>query len=148
MRKYGLNDMVKADCRDCAGCSACCRGMGNSILLDPLDVYRLTKNLHKSFVQLMEDVVALHVEGGLVLPGMQMNAEDKCPFLNAEGRCSIHAFRPGLCRTFPLGRNYEDGELTYFLLEGACPKTDKVKVKVEKWIATPSLEVNQKFLVA
>ena len=27
-RLYGLNDMVKADCRDCEGCSACCRGMG------------------------------------------------------------------------------------------------------------------------
>lgn len=95
----------------------------------------------------MEDVVALHVEDGLVLPNMQMNTENKCPFLNAEGRCSIHAFRPGLCRTFPLGRNYEAGELTYFLLEGACPKTDKVKVKVGKWIAIPSLEANQKFLV-
>ena len=34
-RLYGLNDMVKADCRDCRGCSVCCRDMGTSILLDP-----------------------------------------------------------------------------------------------------------------
>ena len=27
-RLYGANDMVKADCGDCEGCSACCRGMG------------------------------------------------------------------------------------------------------------------------
>lgn len=39
---YGINDMVKADCQDCKGCSACCRGMGNSIQLDPLDIFRLT----------------------------------------------------------------------------------------------------------
>lgn len=31
-RLYGLNDMVKADCRDCEGCSACCRGMGLSLI--------------------------------------------------------------------------------------------------------------------
>ena len=40
-RLYGLNDLVKADCRDCRGCSRCCRDMGSSILLDPLDVFRL-----------------------------------------------------------------------------------------------------------
>ena len=32
---YTANDMVKADCQDCKGCSACCRGMGDSIVLDP-----------------------------------------------------------------------------------------------------------------
>ena len=38
---YGPNDMVKADCRGCEGCSACCHGMGTSIVLTPLDIYRL-----------------------------------------------------------------------------------------------------------
>ena len=32
---YGANDLVKADCHDCAGCCDCCCGMGESILLDP-----------------------------------------------------------------------------------------------------------------
>lgn len=27
-RLYDENDMVKAGCDDCKGCSACCRGMG------------------------------------------------------------------------------------------------------------------------
>ena len=45
-RLYGLNDMVKADCKDCRGCSACCSRMGQSITLDPLDCFRLTENLH------------------------------------------------------------------------------------------------------
>lgn len=31
---YTSNDMVKADCYECQGCSACCRGMGKSIILD------------------------------------------------------------------------------------------------------------------
>ena len=37
---YSRDDMVKAGCDDCRGCSACCHGMGNSIVLDPYDVYR------------------------------------------------------------------------------------------------------------
>ena len=38
---YTSNDMVKADCYDCQGCSACCRGMGKSIILDPIDLFHL-----------------------------------------------------------------------------------------------------------
>ena len=36
-RLYSSNDMAKTDCKGCDGCSACCHGMGNSIVLDPLD---------------------------------------------------------------------------------------------------------------
>lgn len=146
MRTYELNDMVKADCRDCAGCSSCCQGMGESIVLDPCDVYRLTEHLGKNFEELLAECVELHVEEGIILPNLRMQQADRCPFLNEAGRCEIHAYRPGLCRTFPLGRNYEDGKLTYFLLEGACPKENKTKVKVSKWIDTPDLRKNQKFL--
>ena len=39
-RLYELNDMVKADCQDCAGCHDCCEGMGDSVVLDPMDVHR------------------------------------------------------------------------------------------------------------
>lgn len=46
-RLYSSGDMVKADCHDCAGCSACCRGMGDSIKLDPMDIWRLKKGVGK-----------------------------------------------------------------------------------------------------
>ena len=42
---YDLNDMVRADAQGCSGCSACCRGMGSSVVLDPLDLYRLARYL-------------------------------------------------------------------------------------------------------
>ena len=44
---YSSNDMARTDCKGCDGCSACCHGMGSSIVLDPLDVYRLSINLSK-----------------------------------------------------------------------------------------------------
>ena len=48
-RLYRHSDMVKAGCNDCKGCSDCCRGMGNSIVLDPFDVYQLCKKLKNQF---------------------------------------------------------------------------------------------------
>lgn len=145
---YGNNDMVKVGCRDCMGCCDCCRDMGNSIWLDPYDVWQLTKSLSKSFEMLLQKEVELHVESGLILPNIHMRGEDmpQCSFLDADGRCSIHAFRPGLCRLFPLGRNYENGRLSYFLLEDACPVPNKSKQKINKWLGIPRLKEYEQFL--
>lgn len=146
---YGNNDMVKVGCHDCKGCSDCCTDMGESIWLDPYDVYQLTTNLGKSFESLLTKEVELHVEDGLILPNIRMIGEEnpKCSFLSEEGRCSVHGFRPGFCRLFPLGRNYEDGKLTYFLLEDACPVPNKSKMKINKWLNVPRLKEYESFLV-
>ena len=146
---YGNNDMAKISCHDCAGCSSCCQDMGESIWLDPYDVYQLTKNLGKTMEELLAKEVELHVEDGLILPNLKMIGEKipQCAFLNEEGRCSIHAFRPGYCRLFPLGRNYEEDKLTYFVLKDACPAPNKSKVKINKWLGVPNLKEYETFLV-
>ncbi|HKM33241.1 MAG TPA: YkgJ family cysteine cluster protein [Lachnospiraceae bacterium] len=136
MRLYDVNDMVKADCQGCEGCSECCLGMGDSIVLDPLDVFHLMQYLQMSFEELLKEGIALHLEDGLILPHVRMvGPENRCYFLSEEGRCTIHTHRPGLCRAFPLGRQYTDGKLTYFLLEEACAKKQHTKVKVSKWVS-------------
>lgn len=144
---YGLNDMVKAGCDDCRGCSACCHGMGNSIILDPYDVYRLTTGLNCRFEDLLIDKLDLNVVDGIILPNLKMSgANESCAFLDAEGRCSIHAIRPGICRIFPLGRIYENGSFQYFLQVHECKKTNRTKVKVKKWIDTPDIAKNEAFI--
>lgn len=147
---YGLNDMVKADCGDCQGCSACCSGMGNSIVLDPLDVYRIEIGLHMDFQHLMNGYIELNVVDGLILPNLKMNGElERCAFLNQEGRCRIHAIRPGICRLFPLGRIYreESRGFDYFLQIHECKKENRSKVKVRKWIDTPDIKRYEQFIV-
>ena len=149
-RFYGSNDMAKVGCHDCNGCSTCCQDMGQSIWLDPYDTYNLTKCLGKSLQQLLEKEVELHVEDGLILPNLRMGEAQgvpSCSFLNEEGRCEIHGFRPGFCRLFPLGRNYEEGKLSYFILEEACPVPNKSKVKIEKWLNVPRIREYEAFLV-
>ncbi len=107
-RLYTSNDLVKADCGGCRGCSVCCHGMGTSVILDPLDAARLAGGLNRSVEELIGlGILELNVVDGVILPNLRMAGEDEaCVFLNEEGRCSVHAFRPGICRLFPLGRYY------------------------------------------
>ena len=146
-RLYGSNDLVKADCGDCQGCFACCCGMGNSIILDPLDVHRLTTGLNQSFEALLASYLELNVVDGIILPNLKMQgSRECCAFLNEAGRCTIHAIRPGICRLFPLGRYYENGSFRYFLQTHECKKANRTKVKVKKWIDTPELSKYETFV--
>lgn len=146
---YGANDMVRADCGDCKGCSACCHGMGDSIVLDPYDVHRLTTGLSLSFEALLNDKIELNVFDGMILPHLKMGGnQEACAFLNDAGRCSVHEFRPSICRLFPLGRVYADGGFQYFLQIHECRNENRTKVKVKKWIDTPNLKQNDEFVLA
>ncbi len=144
---YDLNDMVKADCKDCEGCSACCKGMGNSIVLDPLDVFRLTKGLNCTFEALIQNQAELNVVDGIVLPSIRMGEEgEACGFLDPQGRCSIHSFRPGICRLFPLGRIYTEEGIRYFLQIYECAKKNRTKVKVRSFMDNPDGKRYDKFI--
>lgn len=160
-RLYTAKDMAKIGCNGCQGCSYCCQEMGESVILTPFDICELTRNLGKSFDELMEDKIELYMTDGMVMPNLKMTARrmpEACGFLSAEGRCSIHDFRPGLCRLFPLGRNYEvrqveteDGVrevkgFQYFIVKDSCPKLPGTKVKIEKWLGVPNLKKNEAFL--
>ena len=146
-KRYGSEDMVKAGCADCQGCSACCRGMGDSILLDPYDVCRLSGGLKTGFEELMKGAVGLTMADGLILPHLKMAGEsESCSFLDENGRCSIHSFRPGFCRLFPLGRIYENGSFWYFLQIHECRKEKRSKVRIRKWLDIPELARYETFI--
>lgn len=147
-KRYDSNDIVRAGCSDCKGCSDCCRGMGASIVLDPYDLYRLKTGIGKTFEQLLtEGRIELSVVEGIILPHLTMTKEtDACSFLDGEGRCSIHDLRPGICRLFPLGRIYEENSFKYFLQVHECSNKNRTKVKVKKWVDTPNLEAYERYI--
>ena len=70
-RTYRDNDMVKADCGGCKGCSMCCEDMVDTIILDPLDIYRLTNALHTTFEAMLGTQLELEVYDGLILPHLK-----------------------------------------------------------------------------
>lgn len=145
---YHLEDLVTVSCNGCGGNASCCHGMGNSIVLDPLDLFRIMSEYQSSFEQLMVEKIALNVVDGLVLPNLKMSEETEgCSFLTEKGRCSIHLNRPSICRIFPLGRYYENGSFHYILQTKECHNESQTKVKVQKWIDTKETEKNSKFLI-
>ena len=148
-RLYSSGDMVKADCRDCEGCSDCCRGMGSSIILDPMDLWRLQRGIHKDFQALLgAGYIELNIVDGMILPDLKMDsARDACPFLDGQGRCSIHSWRPGICRLFPLGRYYEENGFKYFIQIHECSRQDRGKIKIKKWLGIPNLKAFEEYIL-
>ena len=144
---YDLQDMARIGCNDCRGCSACCQGMGDSVVLTPYDVHVLSAKLQMSVDALFKEWLQLTIVDGLLQPSMAMNGiGEQCHALDDRGRCSIHAFRPSICRLFPLGRYYEEEGFKYFLQTHECKKENRTKVKVKKWIDTPNLKQYESFV--
>ncbi len=148
-RLYTGNDMVKADCHGCNGCSSCCRGMGDSIVLDPYDVYNLSKATGKKISDMLYTEIGLSVKDGIILPHINMDKTgDSCGFLDENGRCKIHSYRPGICRLFPLGRLYEDGGFKYINQVNECPYSGKTKIKIKKWLGIPDLSSYESYVLS
>ena len=151
-RRYRSQDMVKVGCADCNGCSECCRKVDDTIILDPYDIYELTRGLGAGFDELLTQgsipAIALGMADGLLLPHLNIDKEiGACRFLSEDGRCGIHAFRPGFCRLYPLGRIYENGSFSYFLQIYECPHPNKTKVKIRKWLGIDNLSAYETFVL-
>lgn len=144
-RFYGPNDMVKADTASCSGCSLCCHGMEDTLLLEPPDIYRFRKEMNLTFDQLLEGAAELGMADGLILPHLRMKENEACAFLDQNGRCSIHKARPAYCRMFPLGRYYHQGDDFVYILQTRQCDHPRTKVKVKKWIDLPDLPAYEAF---
>ena len=146
---YTSNDLVKVGCGDCAGCSSCCETMADTIILDPMDIYLLTRRLDTSAADLLSrfQVLELGVVDGIILPHIRMDGTSgRCPLLTDAGRCSVHDSRPGFCRLFPLGRYYENRSFRYFLQVNECRRTNRSKVKVRRWIGMADFDRYEAFI--
>ena len=145
-RLYGAQDMVRISSSSCAGCGACCRGMSDTIVPDPYDVWQMGLITGKTFEELMGAGIDLHVEEGVILPHLMMKKDTGgCYFLGEDGRCTIHAYRPGICRLFPLGRQYDEEKTSYFIVPEGCVKGGLSKVRIDKWLGIPDLPAYERY---
>lgn len=148
---YGPEDLVPVGCSDCRGCSACCRNTGDSIILDPYDMFLLSKGTGKTFTEMVEREIEIRQVDGLILPNLMQHHEnegavqeealsgDHCPFLSAAGRCAIHPYRPGMCRLYPMGRYYTESGFHYILQKDECADRRKTPVLLRDWLGYDDL---------
>ena len=83
-RLYGAQDMVRISSSSCAGCGACCRGMSDTIVPDPYDVWQMGLITGKTFEELMGAGIDLHVCRLFPL-GRQYDEEKTSYFIVPEG---------------------------------------------------------------
>ncbi len=145
-KTYSSGDMCKVSTGGCAGCHECCAFSDGTIFLDPYDVYELSHNLNLSFQEMLGRFISLTVVDGVVTPVL-MQKDNACFFLNKEGRCDIHSFRPGYCRMFPLGRVWEsEDSFKYFVQVHECPNIQS-KIKIKSWLNIEKLKDYEEFVV-
>lgn len=145
-RLYERDDMVKADSLGCKGCSFCCENMCDTIVLDPYDIFQLSKGLDKNFATLYkEELIEIGLHDLLTLPHIK-DGGNGCRFLTEEKRCGVYDMRPGICRLFPLGRYYHDDTFSYFLQTHECKVEDRGEVKVRDWLGVQELEKYEEYV--
>lgn len=144
-KRYKDSDKAPIGTHGCQGCSKCCESdMGTTIVLTPYDVFELSRGTGKSFDDMLVDFsIQLSMIDGVVLPHLKM--DEGCKFLQ-DGRCSVHQYRPGICRLFPLGRIYEDKGFNYFIQVHECPVKEKEEVVISDWLGIDDLEQNSSFI--
>jgi len=145
---YDVNSMVKAESDGCKNCSHCCYHIEGLVELNPYDLYELSKATGKDYKELLNDKIEVIPQAKLGLFYLKMDNDTKgCSFLDSQGRCSIHPYRPGICRLFPLGRVYSQDDFKYYMQVGACIKPSLRKVKVKNWINIESYKDNKDFIL-
>ena len=154
-RFYTPDDPVPVGCEDCTGCSECCRNTGDSIILDPFDMYMLCSATGRTFTDMIEREIEIRLVDGLILPNLMqhndaengpLTQDDHCPFLSDAGRCTIHPYRPGFCRLYPLGRYYTEDGFRYILQKDECTGREKTPVLLRDWLGIEDLETYEGFV--
>lgn len=107
---------------DCMDCGICCSEKNHQVPILPGDPNR-GRILDAANAISPDSIVPINFLSFMVA------GDEKCPFLDAEKKCSIYPSRPVICRSFPImlqsmNTKTADGELTkmdFFALSSLCP---------------------------
>ena len=105
IKAVALNEKVAFRCQLCG---ECCRQVEDSIMLEPMDIYLLSRFLRDRGepIEGPEDLLAQYTHPDVLaerLPIFLLNTEgpeNACVFLK-DGRCSVYEARPQVCRMYP-----------------------------------------------
>lgn len=131
-------DYADIECNDCIGCeNSCCREISGEITLDSWDIALLKEGLGKTFDELIsEGRITINEVNGAAVPIFASKPDKKeCVFLKDDGRCSIHPYRAGICRMYPLARLWQgNGNFAYYLQKGECVHRTTARTRVSDWL--------------
>ncbi len=139
--EFGYQQVYPKDYFDhtCSCCGDCCRNIKDSVMVEPLDMYRLAK-----FFQMEMGEVAIQYTDTTLLswgfPVLMLKTRqylDSCIFLQSS-RCSVQSAKLRTCRLFPLSVGPDDKHpvswLSFIVSKNQCCLTGQGRL-VGDWIS-------------
>ena len=141
IKAMALNEKVPFRCQLCG---RCCHNVKDSVMLEPLDVFRLTRYLREQGEPMIgtEDMLAQYAHASWLednFPIFLLNTVgtlDACVFLK-DGRCSVYEARPQVCRMYPFSAapGSRGRDFRYFLCMEKPHHFADGLVTVKDWLA-------------
>lgn len=139
----------------CTCCGECCRHVRQSVPVESLDAFRLTRLLRErdeeilcldDFVERYTELALLDECGYFMLMLKVAGADDACIFLK-ENRCAVHAAKPRTCRIYPFVAGIgDDGRSEYLVSREKTHHFKGPAVHVKTWMKRRFTEEDQTFL--
>lgn len=106
--KIGLDDTFKFHCTECGKCCT----EREDILLSPLDVYNMAKELNMTPEDMVRTYCEWYIGESSRMPIVRIKPRGtirRCPLMK-DRKCSVHRAKPAVCAMFPLGRSIMIGK--------------------------------------
>ncbi len=151
--KLGPDEPFKFSCKQCG---KCCINR-EDILLNALDVYRLSKELQMKPLDMVNEYGETYIGESSRIPIVRLRPRGsikRCRFLK-DRKCSVHRAKPTVCAMFPVGRcikmeKSEDGEpditnaeIQFIINDHECG-TDETHT-VREWFAEFGIPLDDSF---
>ena len=137
----------------CTACGTCCKNVKDSIILEPLDAFRIIAEKKKNGCTDSEDeILSAIAELRMISPCFSvfvLNADDsgKCDMLH-NNRCSIYNVRPRTCRHYPFSAEpcLEEKRIKWLLCTEQAHHFKNGTVTAREWQRKNVSEEEEEFL--
>ncbi len=124
----------------CSACGACCKNVRDSILLEPLDAFRIVREYIKNGFsgtgdEILDQIADLKElsRGFYVFVLKTVNDSGVCGMLK-DNRCTIYPARPRTCRLYPFTVDPSaDGSMKWYLCTEQSHHFGKGSVTAREW---------------
>ncbi|MDZ7759419.1 MAG: YkgJ family cysteine cluster protein [Desulfovermiculus sp.] len=100
----------------CRMCGQCCQGQGG-IVLTAKDMHRLAKGLGLT----PEALIQTYVVYDHKKPVLTSQVDGTCIFFQSQTGCTVHAYKPDVCRAWPFFRGNLEDEASWRMAQEYCP---------------------------
>ncbi len=146
-KQVKLSDNVRFRC---IRCTKCCRNLKGTVIIEPLDAWRMAKHLNMTVADFYETYTEIFFMEHVDFPIFALKTTGKdnaCIFLNGK-KCSIQEEKPRVCRVYPfwIAPGETPEEFTYNLSTEQMHHPKGSLVKVKKWMQENLTDDERKFL--